>query len=268
MRFLWLSACGLASIFLLGGLLLERRPVPPALAALACPALAARIDSADRIQLAHAGQVLWLERRGSAWGVARQGGYPVQPGRTEALIDVLEALRLERSAPGTLGSQGLEDPFRPGAASGTSVRVLSSAGATLCAVVTGPMAVRRFADARGWLPTTPLKLTAELDSWSQHTLPPLDPAMIRMVVDDGGLAADTLQHELAALPIADIRARPQVNPVPARQIRLVLANGTAVLMVGMLDGQAWLAVSGTSPWASQLAPYAFALPPDSPLAAS
>lgn len=268
-RFLLVAAGGLASTFVLAGILLERPPGVPAAPKLACPALAPRIASADRIELAHAGQVLWLERRGASWGVARQGGYPAQPGRVEALVDTLLTVRLSQPAPGSAEATGPAGAVTPGPATGTSVRILGTSGATLCALVTGPgEAVRRYGDAAGSQPSSPVKLSAELGDWSQHTLPPLDPAAIRAVVDDAGLGAGPIEQGLSALPVSAISARPQVHLQPARTVRLALNDGTALLTVGIADGQSWLLVSGTSPWASQLAPYAFALPPDSPLLAS
>ena len=249
MRLLLLAAGGLGVSFMLGGVLLSRTPSQAMTPGLACPALAPRVASADRIELSHAGQVLWLERRGTVWGLARQGGYPAQPGRADALMRALLNLRLLATAPGALASLGLADPAQAEPGGGTLVRVLGTSGATLCAIITGlGPAVRRSADPAGWLVNTPVETSVDPAQWSQHALPPLAPALVRPVPHD------------------DVRARPLVRVAPLRTVALDLANGTAVLTVGTLAGQSWLVVSGTSPWASGLAAYAFALPANSPLA--
>ena len=267
MRFLLVAAGALGASFVLGGTLLSRTASRDTTPGLACPALAPRVASADRIELSHAGQVLWLERRGMVWGLARQGGYPVQPGRADALMRALQELRLVTKVPGALASLDLADPAQTGPGSGTLVRVLGTSGATLCAIVTGSgLAVRRSADPAAWMVNTPVKASVDPGQWSQHALPPLDLALVRAVPQDGGLDTNQIKTLLAALPFDDVRARPLVRVAPLRTVALDLANGTAVLTVGTLAGQSWLVVSGTSPWASGLASYAFALPADSPLA--
>ena len=252
---------------MLAAVLLGHGGTPAELPPLACPTLAPRIATADRIELAHAGQVTWLERRGMVWGLARQGGYPVQPGRADALLAPLMTLRLVKRAPGPLDTLGLADPFQSGPDSGTSVRVLANSGAILCAIVTGSgAAVRRPADAVASLADPPLTVSANADSWSQHTLPPIDPALIRSVAGDDSMDIAAVGTLLAALPFTDIRPRPQVQATTSRTMQITLTDGTAVLTVGTAaSGQSWLTVSGTAPWASRLAPYAFALPAGSPL---
>lgn len=270
MRFLVLAAIGLGSTCVLAGVLLQpSRPAGPP--PLAFPALAARFGSADRIELVHAGQVLWLERRGQVWGLAQQGGYPVRPGLAEKLTDALTAARLVQPATGTPEALGLGDPFKPEESGGVYVRVLGTTGATLAALVTQshPSAVmRRPGDPQAWQVSNTIDVPARPEDWSQHALPPLDPAQIRAVPDDGGLGTEAVAKALAGLPVTEIRPAPQAHPVPFRTVQLTLAGGSAVLTVGREHGQPWLQVSGTSGWASRLAPYAFALPEDSPLAAS
>ena len=261
MRFLLLAASGIGVSCLLAGMLLDRPPDPSG-PPLACPALAPRILTADRIELTQHGQVLWLERRGSIWGMARQGGYPVQQDRAAALLGPLLTTRLMTPAPA--------EP--QDAASGTSVRVLGTSGATLCAIVAGPepaKIIQRLGDTSRWVGSATIPgVSADPDAWSQHALPPLDPALVTAVVNDGGLGAQSVAQLLAALPFTDVRPRPQIHASPVRTLQLALNTGSAVLTVGVQAGQAWLLVSGTSAWARPLAPYAFALPSDSPLAGS
>ena len=268
MPFLLLAAAGLGLSFAGADLLLDRGLAAPDGPALACPALGARVGSADRLELTHGGQVLWLERRGAVWGLARQGGYPAQPARADELVATLIGLRLLKPEPAPLDTLGLADPMQPAASSGTLIRVLATSGATLCAVVAGPnAAIRRPADQQAWAVNAPVLVPADAAGWSQHALPPLDPASIKAVTDDGGLGAD-VPPLLAAIPFTDVRPRPQAKLALVRTIALALADGTAIMAIGTEDGQAWLLVSGTSRWARVLAAYAFALPPGSKLAAS
>ena len=268
MRLLLVAALGLGLVGVLAGALLSRGPTarPPAIA---FPALAARVASADRIELVHAGQVLWLERRGQVWGLAQQGGYPVRPGLTEALLSALLTLRIQTAAPEAFEDLHLADPFAPGANSGTFVRILGTSGAVLCTVIVGTpgsSVMRRPGDEHAWVVNNALTAPADAADWSQHALPPLDPADIHAVLDDGGLGEDAARSAVAEIPFTDAAPAPQHHPAPARIVQLLLASGTAVFTVGLEQGQAWLLISGTSTWAGRLAPYAFALPPHNPLA--
>ena len=264
MRFFLLAALGLACVVALAGALLNRGPTPSAKDALAFPALAARFGSADRIEIVHAGHVLWLERRGQQWGLARQGGYPVRAGSAEALTGALLSLRFLEPVAGTPEALGLADPFAPVDGSGTFVRVLGTSGAVLCTLIAGPpgtSVARRPGDDQAWRISTPIAAATEPAEWSQTALPPLDPSEVRTIQDESGRETGSLLKLLVAgLPFNDVRPEPQTHLTPVRTIQLGLAEGTAVLTLGLEDGQAWLLVSGTAPWAAKLAPYAFALP--------
>ncbi len=269
MRFLLAAAIGFGVTCVLAGVLLtppgERSGPPP----LAFPALATRLTSADRIEIVHAGHVLWLERRGQVWGMARQGGYPVRPEMAEALMQALLTTRLVKPVPGTPEAAGLGNPFGTDADSGTFVRVLGTSGATLSAIVTGGpdgSLVRRPNDTQVWRANNAVTVSADPGMWTQQALPALGPGQIEAVADDGGLGSRTVRTSLEALSFVDVGPAPQHHPAPFRTVQLTLSNGSAVLTVGMEEGQPWLLVSGTSPWATRLAPYAFALPGDSPLA--
>ena len=269
MRILLVAALGLVLISVLAGTLLNRAPAPAEASPVAFPALASRIASADRIELVHAGHVLWLQRRGQVWGLARQSGYPVRAGMTEALFTALLTLRVLTPAPEAFEDLHLADPFAPGAGSGTFVRILGTTGAVLCTVIVGnpgSSVIRRPGDNHAWVANNAITAPADEADWSQHALPPLDPADIRAVLDDGGLGDDAARRAVAEIPFTDAAPAPQHHPAPSRIVQLVLASGTAVLTVGMEQGQPWLLVSGTSTGASRLAPYAFALPDRNPLA--
>jgi hypothetical protein len=268
MRFLVAAAVGLALTAVAAGIWLDSAP-PPAFPQIAFPALVARSASVDRIELVHGGKVLWLERRGQVWGLARQGGYPARPALAETLMHALLTMQMLQPAPGAFDALGLADPFAPDAASGTLVRVLSTSGAVLCAVIAGPPGsaiVRRPGDEHASVANTPVTAPADAQDWSQHSLPALDPSKIG-VLDGGGLGDEAVRQAVADIAFIDAGPAPQHQAATARTIRLQLATGTAVLAVRLERGQPWLEVSGTAPWASRLTPYAFALPAGSPLAA-
>ena len=266
MRLLLVAGFGLGLSCLAAAALLEREPEP--LPQLAFPTLAARFSAADRIELVHDGEVLWLERRGQLWGLARQGGYPVRPDLARSLEDGLLTLRLLQPIAGTPDELGLADPFRPGEHGGVLVRVLGTSGATLCSVIlrTKPgKVVRRPNDPQAWATNTALSVPADAESWSQHALPPLDPAEIISITRDGDDTPALSQALAGALPFTDVQPAPLHHPAAMQTTEVTLRSGTAILTLGMEDGQPWLSVSGTSQWARQLGAYAFALPPSSPL---
>ena len=130
----------------------------------------------------------------------------------------------------------------------------------------GSNVIRRPGDEHAWVANNAITAPADEADWSQHALPSLGPAEILAVLDSGGLGEEAARSAAAEIPFTDAAPAPQHHPVPARTVRLVLTNGTAVLTVGLDQGQPWLLVSGTSAWASRLAPYAFQLSERNPLA--
>ena len=247
-----LLAAGLAAATL--------RPAPPPPGPQpAFPALIANSRKADRIEVVHGPDILWLERRGQVWGLARAAGYPVRPESVESLMDGLLALTLEHPVAGTPASAGLEDPSAPEGA-GTLIRVLTASDDVLAAVIVGNDAglVRRPGQPTLWLATPVLRASPDPADWIGRHVPPPDAAVAIVNGDDQATAK--LRQTLAALEFTEVRASPQVHPAPLRSIPLRLADGTALLSLGRLDGQEWLQISGDAAWARRLAPYAFAVP--------
>ena len=243
------------------------RSGPPALRS-PCPSLAANWLLADRIELSHAAAVLTLERRGQVWGLAREAGYPIRRDKADALTDALLALRLVRPAQGVPDAIGVGDPGTE--AGGTLVRIRAASGAVIGAVILPSVAppagqvsyVRRPREETAWVASNAVPDSTEPADWAERTLPPLH-AGAEAAADEAVL--DQLR---AGLPFTAVRAAPQIRAPVDRTVALAVPDGTVTLRVGALDGQAWLRVGGTAPWAARLAPYAFALPPASPLAAS
>ncbi|WP_158742698.1 hypothetical protein [Acidisphaera sp. L21] len=223
----------------------------------ALPVLIANLATADRIEIKYGERLLWLERRGQVWGMPQQGGYPARPDRVAALIDGLLGLTLVAPATGAPESLGVADESSK-SGSGTLVRVLAVSGAVLAAMIvqgdsaSEPPIVRRPNDPQAWVANRRVVVPTNLSGWIDPHLPLPD-----------GLADPALRDGLAQLVFTAVRASPLVHPAPERSIQLTLADGTAVLALGTADGQDWLQISGTARWALRLAPYAFAIPPNS-----
>lgn len=263
MRSLLIAGLGLGVTVAASAVLLQRLPDAAAAPSLACPALAPRIASADRIEVVHAGRVFWVERRGQLWGLARQGGYPALPGLVERLLDAAMAARLMQPA---AGSTHAGDPFAATNQTDTLVRILGTSGATLCALVVDAAStatIRRQGDTQAWSSDLRFEVPPGERGWSQTALPPLDMASM---ASSGDIPAAWAAVLAAGLPFADAGSAPQHHPAPLQAWRLASGAGTVTLTTGSEAGRVWLLVSGTSPWARRLAATAFAMPPDSPLA--
>ncbi len=236
-------------------------PQPVTSPGLALPSLAANYAAADRIEITHAGRDLWLERRGQVWGLAGEGGYPVERSAAESLTAGLLTMRFLQPAGTDPGAAGLADPHGPSANSGTLIRVLSTSGAVLGAIIVSEKPgnlVRRPGEDTVWQASTHVHGSVDPADWNTGRLPPIAAFMAK----DASMPAI-----LADLAFTDVRAAPQVHPPVTHTLRLTLRDGTADLATGLLDGTPWLHVTGTSAWAAALTPYAFALPADSKLAA-
>ena len=233
------AACGVAAM--VGGLIavlpLAGPPATPG-AALALPGLAVKFGSADRIELVHAGQALWLERRGQVWGLAQEGGYPVRPDAAAALTGGLMTLRLLRKADGAPEALDAGDPAATGPHGGTLVRVLAVSGTVLGAIVlgSGPGDYARLpGDTQVWTTSTHLDASADPDEWSGRELPPIDPATAQ-VDDAAGLEPEIIKAVLPGIRFVRVQAAPQVHAAPLRTIRLTLPDGTANLAIGQQAG--------------------------------
>jgi hypothetical protein len=263
-----LALAGVAVCVALGAVLLPQLtpaspppPPPPAL-----PVLAANQQAIDRIEITHNGQVLWLERRGQVWGLAREGAYPVAPGKAQALLDSLLALKLVKPAEGALYPLGLSDPAKPGG--GTLVRVLGVSGAVLAAIIAGEPSpghytARRPGDNQAWVTNGPVMAPTDPAEWINRHLPPLpDGSIAPMPGLDTRMALVALE---AGLPFIEARAAPQIRPALVATIPLTVPDGTAVVQMGQQDDQVWMHIAGTSPWAAALAPWTFLVPNTTPL---
>jgi hypothetical protein len=223
----------------------------------ALPVLIANFRSADRVEILHGKQILWLERRGQVWGVSQEGGYPARSAMVNGLIDGLLGLTLNAPASGTPDSLGVADGTAA-TGSGTLVRVLAVSGAVLGAMIVqtphipGPAIVRRPGDPQAWVANRRVSASADPADWIDPHLPLPD-----------GMLDPALRDALAQLAFTSVRASPLVRPMPVRTIPVALPDGSAVLTLGTADGQDWLQITGNSSWARRLSPFAFAIPPNS-----
>ncbi len=252
-RLLLASVIAVAAVAGLATALMRPVPALPAAPPPALPVLGAQIGSADRIELSHGDKLLWLERRGQVWGLSQEGGFPVRPAESAALVDGLIALRLDHSVSGDPAARGVADPDAKSGA-GTLVRVLATSGAVLGAVILGnapgPAYFRQPGLPQIWLASQPLPAGTDPADWTDRHLPA--PELV-------GPDTAPMQLALAGLTITQIRSAPQVRLGQVRTVALPVADGTAVLTLGRANHQDWLQVSGSSAWARALSPYAFAV---------
>jgi hypothetical protein len=193
----------LAVVLIGGGSLLglgPRSPVrevtPPALA---FPGLTDKLAGAERVEIVHAGSTLPIVRapKGTGWGLADRGNYPVKTEKLRELLSGLTELKLQEprtSDPAMYSRLGVEDPAGKGADS-TLVRVLDGKGTALAEIVVGhprtgasgtveAFYVRRPGDAQSWLATGHLGATTDLVEWLDRGLLNIEAAKITSVTVD------------------------------------------------------------------------------------
>jgi hypothetical protein len=149
-------------------------PPPPSQAPLAFPALAGRLQAAQRIELRQGGQSLTLQRGpGDVWTLPAKGGYPARGERVRELLVGLTELRLaeRRTAdPESLARLGLDEPGAPGSTA-LLLRVLDGAGVALAELVIG----RRRTRTQGGVPESAyVRFPAENQSFLAEGRIPVD----------------------------------------------------------------------------------------------
>ncbi len=133
----------LGIVALLGGWYFGARTQPAAgevaSGRLAFPGLAAKLQSAARVEITYHGKMLVIEKHGKTWGVADRGLYPVQGDKLRAVLTGLTELRLvgkRTDDPAELELLGLGHPASA-KSSADLLRVLDAAGKPIAAIVLG-----------------------------------------------------------------------------------------------------------------------------------
>lgn len=162
---------------------------------LAFPGLAARLQGAQRVEVAKPDGTLVLLRQGEAWVLPDRGGYPVRAGKVREMLVGLTELRLAEartSDPAQHGRLGVDDPTRPGSTA-LRLRVLDGAGAPLADLVLGrrrvrtqgnvpeSIYVRRPTEAQAWLAEGRLAVDADPQLWLDRDIANLPQDRVRRV---------------------------------------------------------------------------------------
>ncbi|MBL6457987.1 DUF4340 domain-containing protein [Belnapia sp. T6] len=172
-----------------------RQEVAPPAARLAFDGLAARLASAERIEVRKHDASLVVARQGDAWVLPERGNYPVRAERVRELLVGLTELRLTEprtTDPGQLDRLGLDDPMRPGSTA-LLLRVLGTGGQPLAELVVGrrrvrtqgnvpeSVYVRRPEESQAWLAEGRLPVDSDPQLWMDRDIANIAEARIRRV---------------------------------------------------------------------------------------
>ncbi len=165
------------------------------------PNLAARLQDAAEIDVAHQGKTLVMRRKGDVWGLADRGGYPVQAEKLRAMLTALTELRViePRTAdPAQYALLGVDDPNAPNSTADL-LRVLDASGKPIAALIVGhrrvltegdvpdEVFVRRPNEAQSWLAEGSLEVDADPGSWLRLDIMNIDHTRLTHVsVQRGG----------------------------------------------------------------------------------
>jgi hypothetical protein len=142
------------------------------------PDIAAKLNEAAQVEIAHQGQTIDIADKDGHWGLAGKGGYPVQPDKLREFFTGLTQLRLmepRTSDPAEYDRLGVADPSAT--TNSTLVRVLDKSGQPLAALIVGhrrvrtqgevpeSVYVRRPGEAQSWLAEGALPVDADPQLW-------------------------------------------------------------------------------------------------------
>ncbi len=163
---------------------------------LVVPGLAARLGSANRVEITSKAQTLVIARKGDAWGLADRDNYPVQQDKLRELLTGLTELRITeaRTADAAqLERLGVGDP-----ASATStaslVKLLDDKGETLAQLIVGhrrvrtqgnvpeTIYVRRPGENQSWLAEGRLPVDADPQLWFDRDIANIDNKQVASVL--------------------------------------------------------------------------------------
>jgi hypothetical protein len=165
------------------------------------PDLAAHLQDATEVDVAHQGKTLVIRRKGDIWGLADRGGYPVQAEKLRTMLTALTELRLvepRTSNPADYNRLGVGDPNAPNSTADL-LRVLDGSGKPIVALIVGhrrvltegdvpdEVFVRRPDEAQSWLAEGSLEVDADPQQWLVRDIMNIDHARLAHVsVQRGG----------------------------------------------------------------------------------
>jgi len=159
------------------------------------PNLAARLQDAAEVDVAHQGKTLVIRRKGDVWGLADRGGYPVQPEKLRTMLTALTELRLvepRTSEPANYDRLGVGDPNAPNSTADL-LRVADASGKPIAALIVGhrrvltegdvpdEVFVRRPDEAQSWLAEGSLEVDADPQQWLVRDIMNIDHTRIAHV---------------------------------------------------------------------------------------
>jgi hypothetical protein len=165
------------------------------------PDLAAHLQDAAEVDVAHQGKTLEIRRKGDVWGLADRGGYPVQAEKLRTMLTALTELRLvepRTSDPADYNRLGVGDPNAPNSTADL-LRVVDASGKPIVALIVGhrrvlteggvpdEVFVRRPDEAQSWLAEGSLEVDADPQQWLVRNIMNIDHVRLAHVsVQRGG----------------------------------------------------------------------------------
>jgi hypothetical protein len=143
------------------------------------PGLAAKLQTAARVEVMHANKTLVIARHGDIWGLADRGGYPVQQDKLRELLTGLTELRITEARtalPSEYALLGVDDP-KLITSTANLLRVLDADGKPIAELIVGhrrvrtqgnvpeSIFIRRPGEAQSWLAEGRLPVDADPQLW-------------------------------------------------------------------------------------------------------
>ena len=167
---------------------------------LAVPDLAARLQTADRVEIVRGDKTLSIQKSGDRWVLPERGGYRVQTDKLRGMLTGLTELRLldpRTNDPGQYSRLGVDDPT---SSRGTAilVRVLDGAEKPITEMILGHRRVRtqgnvpeqiyiRFpGQTQAWLAEGRLAVDSDVQLWLDRDVANVPAAKIADVVVERG----------------------------------------------------------------------------------
>lgn len=200
----------------------QQADVPPG--QLAFPGLAAKLQDAATVRIAHHGASVQLIRKGEAWTVADAAGYSAMQQKVRTLTTALTELKLQepRTAnPDDYARLGVADAGKD--TDSTEVKVLDAGGGAIAQLLIGhertgsggngdTVYVRKPGEAQAWLADGHLSVDSEAAQWLDRTIFDIpDTKIARDVVTRGGQSL-TFTRQGDKLTLTAPTDHPEVDP--------------------------------------------------------
>lgn len=183
------------------------------------PGLAAKLASVAKLEIAHQGNTLTIEKRPDGqWGIASMHDYPVQESKLRGLLTGLTELRLSEPRtrnPAEFPRLGVEDPNGKTAASNL-LTLVDTAGKPVISVIIGhrrvrsqgngaeEVYVRRPDDNQSWLAQGSIEADADAAQWLDRDIVNIGHDRIASVnVNDNALVFGKADGKFGLLQPAD-----------------------------------------------------------------